>query len=134
MGSNQDVTYSYAERDLRKMYSPAEGWKIQRISGNSNNAPDYMVTRKYRGVSEYVLASIILKKAVLRADIDALVSPYTPENAAGALSGKVLLVPAGADSSGVPDDIDVVELKGFSCEGGEVVWWKSNIPREKTGE
>jgi hypothetical protein len=134
LGSNQDVTYSYAERDLRKRYRPGEGWKIQRISGNSNNAPDYIVARKYRGVSEYVLASVVLKKAVLQADVDALVSPNTPENAAGILSGKMVLVPAGADSSGLPDDIEVVELKGFSCEGDEIVWWKSNIPREKTGE
>jgi hypothetical protein len=134
MGSERDVIYSYAERDLRRKFPSVDGWQIQRETRSQGYSPDYVISRKWRGLSQYVLASVMLKSRFQQSDVDALAAPFSPENSCGSFSGKMVLVPSGADSSLIPEDIDIMEMRGFSCDGGAVVWSKRTLPLEANEE
>jgi hypothetical protein len=130
MGSGKDIIFSYAERDLRKRYSPSEGWEIQRAA-NGDAGVDYTIARKWQGVAQQIYASIVMKPELLQSDVDAFIAGIP---AGARVNGKVLIVPAGADYSVVPDDIDTMELKGFVRDADKIVWWKRTLPVEEDAE
>ncbi|MDG6257750.1 MAG: hypothetical protein QCH35_09160 [Methanomicrobiaceae archaeon] len=47
-------------------------------------------------------------------------------NGAGKIATKLVIIPEGADVSSVPDEFDIMELKGFACINEKIVWWKRN--------
>ncbi len=126
MGSQTDIVYSYAERSLRKVYPTNEGWAIQRQSVVGNSAPDFQISRKYRGVSESIIAAVIMNTRVGAEDLSIFSSDVLALKGAGKMAKKLVIIPEGADVSSIPDEFDVIELKGFACKDDKIVWWKRN--------
>jgi hypothetical protein len=123
MGSQTDIVYSYAERSLRKVYPTAEGWSIQRQTVSGNSVPDFQISRKFWGVSESVLAAVIMNTQIGAEDLG-IFSSDAP--GAGKTAKKLVIIPEGADISSLPDEFNVMELKGFACKDDKIVWWKRN--------
>ena len=126
MGSQTDIVYSYAERSLRKMYPTTDGWSIQRQAVGGNSVPDFQISRKIRGASESVIAAIIMETRIGADELSIFSSDTLASNGAGKISRKLVIIPEGADVSSIPDDFDVIELKGFACKDDKIVWWKRN--------
>lgn len=126
MGSQTDIVYSYAERSLRKMYPTIEGWSIQRQAVVGNSAPDFQISRKYRGISESVIAAVIMDTRIGADDLSIFSSDILALKGAGKVPKKLVIIPEGADVSSIPDEFDVIELKGFACKEDKIVWWKRN--------
>jgi hypothetical protein len=126
MGSQTDIVYSYAERSLRKVYPTNEGWSIQRQSVVGNSTPDFQISRKYQGVSESVIAAVIMNAKVGAKDLSIFSSDVLAMKGAGKVPKKLVIIPEGADVSSIPDDFDVIEMKGFACRENRIVWWKRN--------
>jgi hypothetical protein len=125
MGSGKDIIFSYAERSLRKKYSPTEGWELKRSTNGGSAGVDYVVSRKWQGIAQQIYAGVIMKPYLLQNDVDAFISEIPAGKAA---TGKVLVVPSGADCSRVPRDVDIMELKGFSCAEDKILWSKRTLP------
>jgi hypothetical protein len=130
MGSEKDVIFTYAERSLKRKFPSNEGWQIQRMSASKDFTPDYVVARKWQGFSQYALASVFMKSQLLESDIPPSLSQDSGEHF-GSLIGRVVIVPAGADSSSVPGEIDVLELKGYVCQDDDIIWLKRTLPFEE---
>ncbi len=126
MGSQTDIVYSYAERSLRKMYPTTEGWSIQRQAMVGNSTPDFQISRKYRGISESVIAAVIMDTRIGADDLSIFSSDMFTLTGAGKIPKKLVIIPEGADVSSIPDEFDVIELKGFACKDDKIVWWKRN--------
>ena len=132
MGSDRDINFSYAERSLKKRYPSIEGWKIQRFPEAGSDTPDFLITRKWRGSSQYALASVVLRPVISPGDIDRTNSGGRGEW--GSFTGSTVLVPRGADVSGLGDGVNVLEMRGYVVEGNTVTWWKRPVVPEDTGE
>jgi hypothetical protein len=131
MGSGKDIIFSYAERSLRKKFSPSEGWEFERNLNGDNIGVDYVVSRKWQGAAQQVYAAVMMKPELLQSDVDSFIAAI-PEGKNA--KGKILVVPAGADCSLVPSDVEIVEMKGFSCEENKVVWSRRTLPLETDAE
>lgn len=122
MGSDRDINLTFAERSLKKKYPSREGWKIQRFPDANENSPDFLITRKWRGSSQYALASLILSPVISPVDIERVTPAAVGDW--GTFAGSTLLVPRGADVASLSDGVCVLELRGYVVEGNTVTWWK----------
>ncbi|MDT8357312.1 MAG: hypothetical protein RQ758_02280 [Methanomicrobiaceae archaeon] len=132
MGSDRDINFSYAERSLKKRYPSSEGWKIQRFPEAGADTPDFLITRKWRGSSQYALASVVLRPVISPEEIDRI-TPADRDDW-GSFAGSTVLVARGADVSGLGDRADVLEMRGYVVEGSTVSWWKRPVVSEATEE
>lgn len=131
MGSGKDIIFSFAERSLRKKFSPSEGWEFERNLNGDDIGVDYVVSRKWQGQAQKAYAAVMMKPELLQSDVNSFIVAI-PEGKN--TNGKIIVVPAGADCSMVPSDVDIIELKGFSCEEDKVVWSRRTLPLETETE
>jgi len=121
MGSVNDSMHSYVLRDLKNMFSPSEGWQIER-------APlcgDYQVSRKRFGTTKRYPVNVVITPKISAGDLEAFNAKIITAEAEGLkFDYPIFFVPSGADVTAVPDDAKVKELKVLKVENGEVLWWK----------
>ncbi len=134
MGSNEDVMHDFVRKELKRFFSTVDGWQMKPAAGTGQSEA-YVINRRILGRSEgaYIVASFEPK--VSPGVISAL------ETMAGSMPvggvtrpRKIILVPQGADVSGVPRGVEVLKMKKFGFEGNELVWLKRyNQVAEKKG-
>ncbi|WFN33642.1 hypothetical protein L1S32_07220 [Methanogenium sp. S4BF] len=131
MGDSKDVMNSYVTRDLRKMFSPGEGWNIDREPECGGASFAYVVSRKRFGKSAYYPVDVCMEAAVSAEKAGMIQQQCDKARAAGvALEPMLLFVPTGADVTAVPADIMIKYLKVLKVEDGQVIWWKKVLPAE----
>lgn len=105
--------YPYVRQVLRRRFP---GWDIIFRSRWSGYEPDFVVERKFGDVIERVVVEVKAVCKVGRKDVEQL-NRYV-RNLAGSrvkVVGKILVVPAGADTKDVPKDIVIIRLRKFKC-------------------
>jgi len=121
MGSVNDSMHSYVLRDLKNMFSPSEGWEIER-------APlcgDYQVSRKRFGTTKRYPVNVVIAPEISADDVENFNAKIITAEAEGLkFDYPIFFVPSGADVTAVPGDAKVKELKVLKVENGEVLWWK----------
>ena len=131
MGDSGDVINTYVTRDLRKMFSPGEGWNIDRQPECGGASFEYVVSRKRFGKTAYYPVDISMEAAVSAKKVGMIQQQCDAAREAGvALEPLMLFVPTGADVSEVPADVMVKYLKVLKVENGQVIWWKKVLPAE----
>lgn len=131
MGDSKDVMNSYVTRDLRKMFSPGEGWNIEREPECGGASFAYVVSRKRFGKSAYYPVDVCMEPAVSAEKAAMIQQQCEKAREAGvALESLLLFVPTGADVTAVPSDVMIKYLKVLKVEDGQVVWWKKVLPAE----
>ncbi|MCF6192216.1 MAG: hypothetical protein L3J76_03640 [Candidatus Hydrothermae bacterium] len=108
-----------AKQALKRRYPPAQGWKFVSPDENDPDRPDFVLERKdfwgtWKRVVAIVTADCVIDRAHVRR-LQAFARKLAGQHAQ--IEAKLLIVPAGADTSVVPKDIRVVYLRGFKCKG-----------------
>lgn len=117
MSFTEHEMYESAYRVLRRRYPAHEGWEIIPQFEGSGYRPDFVIERKdWWGRVHRVVAEVKASCAVTQNDVRQL-KAYSKAVAGGnvVIDEKILIVPAGANTSVVPDDITVIHLRSFRC-------------------
>ncbi|KAF1078505.1 hypothetical protein [Methanogenium sp. MK-MG] len=131
MGDSRDVMNSYVTRDLRKMFSPGEGWNIDREPECGGASFAYVVSRKRFGKTSCYPVEVCMEAGVSPEKAGLMQQHCDAAREAGvALEPLMLFVPTGADVSAVPGDVMINYLKVLKVEDGQVIWWKKVLPAE----
>lgn len=114
MNFKEREMYDAVMKSLRRRFPKRKGWKIHQQPKGSGYTPDFVVERKVRDQIHRVVVEVKAEKRITQDHVNQ-VNNYA-RNLAGSkvrIKGKILFVPSGADTSVVPDDITVVNLKQF---------------------
>jgi hypothetical protein len=119
MGFPEDVMRGFVSKEIHIRFPHCEGWDTQQVKSDTNGGFVYQVSRNYRGKKQYALIS---------ASFDQKPTPLEIPRAKASRSdrhvsiGSFLLVPQGADTSGVPTPVGVLPMSSFGFIGRELVW------------
>jgi hypothetical protein len=134
MGSNEDVMHDFVRKELKRFFSTVDGWQMKPAAGTGQNE-SFIANRRILGRSEgaYIVASY--EKKVSPGIVNALETMVGSMPIGGVPHPtKIIMVPQGADVSGVPKGVDVLYMKKFGFDGNELVWLKRyNQVAEKKG-
>jgi hypothetical protein len=130
MSWHEEEMYSYARKSLRARFPARNGWQIvvkDRWSGGKSSTyeADIVVERKRGGKLQRILVEVKVTDKASKSHIDQI-NRYS-KNLSGRNSvivGKILVVPSGADTSAVPDYIDIIFLRCFVWNGRDFEWRK----------
>lgn len=108
--------YQTARNTLRARYPASEGWDIIAQDNHGTYIPDFVITKRTLfGAIKKVVAEV-KKCRITQNDIDQL-NGYA-RNLAGpnvSIEAKIFIVASGADTTLVPNEIEVIYLRSFSC-------------------
>ncbi|MDK2889766.1 MAG: hypothetical protein PWR21_398 [Methanoculleus sp.] len=123
MGGIKDSTYLDVQKALARRFSPQDGWQFAWSPAGSVQ-PECVLSRRVAGRTERVLVNVKMASTVPAGAVEALKAAAS----AGKVDKAVLVVPGGANVSGVPEGIDVLEMGNWQVVGGRIAWSK-NIER-----
>ena len=108
--------YPYVKTNLRKRYPAYDGWEIYERDRWEGYEPDFVVERHINGLVERVVVEVKLTCRVEPAHVRQL-NKYVKNLSGGnvRIIGKILVVPSGANTDAVPDDVEVMYLRAFKC-------------------
>lgn len=108
--------YPYVWRNLRNRYPARDGWKIRKEDRRKGYEPDFVVDRYVNGEVERVVVEVKLTCKVDPSHLRQL-NRYVRNLSGGnvRIVKKILVVPAGADTTNVPKDVEVMYLRKFTC-------------------
>ena len=120
----EEDMYPYVMKDLRIRFPAYDGWEIFPQDAWSGYRPDFVVERRRHGKIQRVVVEV---KADCKVRLDYIrqLNSYA-RNLAGRnveIVGKILVVPAGTDTSNVPYDIEIMYLRAFKCEDQKIIWY-----------
>ena len=121
----EEDMYPYVLRNLRARYPAYDGWEIYPKDRWKGYEPDFTVERRVGRRIERTVVEVKATCKVTSAHIRQL-NRYA-KNLSGrnvTIVEKILVVPAGADTSMVPDDIEIMYLRKFGCEDNDIIWYQ----------
>ncbi len=121
MGSNEDIMHEFVRRELKRLYPTVDGWQIKPVPRAEGEEQCFLVTRRILGRSEGANVVVSFEQKVDPGIVDQLKS-CTVSGVSN--PGKVLVVPRGADTSDIPDDVRTLEMQSFGFDGDELIWLK----------
>jgi hypothetical protein len=120
--------YPYVWRNLRRRFPAYAGWEIRiedAWSGGrwADYRMDVIAERFVRSHWEKVIAEVKVTSRVTEANIRQL-NGYAKKQAGARakIVAKIIVVPAGADISELPADIEVMFLRAFVCNRTGFSW------------
>jgi hypothetical protein len=116
MGSMTDIMQTFAERDIRSLFSSFDGWECHPVP---NSVMAYRITRNLRGQRQNVYLAVSFDLIPDPAGIAALEALGKGDRAK---KGSCLLVPQGTDISCVPSSIKVLPMTAFGFIDEELRW------------
>jgi hypothetical protein len=133
MGFAEDIMRGFVSKEIRAKFPRYEGWDVQRVALSENQEFSFRVSRYHRGKNQYAFVSVSLKQKPTSQDIpDMKTDPPNRHTSVG----RFLLIPQGADISGVPGHISVFQMSSFGFVDDELVWLtkKKNVMRYPVAE
>ena len=131
MGVSTDSMNSYISRDLKRQFSPKEGWMIEKQPDCGGVTFPYVVWRKRFGQTKRYPVEVVIEPSVSEKMVEEFAAKKAAaEKAKISLEPLMLVVPTDAEGSAVPDDIVVKYLKVLKVEGGQILWWKKTVIAE----
>jgi hypothetical protein len=119
MGFAEDIMQSFVSKDFQARFPAYEGWKLEKLPGNNFDTPMYKALRSYQGRKQTAILGVSFDPKPYGSCITMLESvPGDHRNK----TDRYLLVPQGADVSGVPASIGLLTMKSFGFSDGELVW------------
>ncbi len=109
--------YPSTKNALRRRYPLADGWKIIPQDNRGTYIPDFTVEKKARKFTYRIPVEVKLECKATQPHINQ-VNRYA-RNLAGPniiIAKKFLVYPAGTNTTLIPNDIDVIYLREFTCE------------------
>jgi hypothetical protein len=127
MGFTTESLHSYVERDIKKEFSPREGWTIEKNPVWNEVAFDYQIWRKRLGKANRFVVDVMIRTKVGSGDVAAIQEKIDMLRADNVpVDNAIVVVPTGADVTEVPEEIEVKFLKILKIEDGDILWWRKN--------
>jgi hypothetical protein len=119
MGSQKDVMELFAERDLRRIFSEYDGWRVAPVSVPGSAGYFYRIARKKWVGEEVAFVAISFDRVPRRATITSL---DTLADRNETRTRKFILTPQATDTSGIPPHQKCLLMEAFAFAEGELVW------------
>lgn len=119
MGSAQDIMQAFVSKDFHARFPAYDGWKLESVPNSKPGSQVYRASRYYRGQPQTAILTVSFDPKPSAASIEIL--NLATINSRTKIS-RYLLVPQGADISGVPATIGLLTMKSFGFSDGELVW------------
>ncbi|NLZ30226.1 MAG: hypothetical protein GX885_05730 [Methanomicrobiales archaeon] len=131
MGGVKDSTYLDIKKALARKFSSRDGWQYAWFPTYGNVQPECVLSRRVAGRTERVVVGVKMAPVIPEDTVEELQSQCQAlfESNIG-VDKAVLVVPTGANVSGVPEGIDVLEMGNWQVVGGRIIWSK-NIERNE---
>ena len=120
--------YPYVRELLRRRFPASQGWVIKERERRNGYEPDYIVERRKGKIIERHIYEV-KKEPKAKTEHVKQVNRYA-KNLSGPkvrIKSKNLIYPSGANTSGLPPDINVLKLRKFKVTG-------SNTSKKKSGK
>jgi hypothetical protein len=116
--------YPSTAKVLRRRYPAYDGWIIYPKDRWMGYEADFVVERKRRGRTERVVVEVKTTCKVRQGDVNQL-NLYVRNLSGGKIKivDKIMVIPSGGDVGNVPPDVQIVRLRNFKCENGDIVWY-----------
>ncbi len=117
MGSAYDIMQTFAYKDLHAQFSEYDGWNWTIIPAPRNGNVMYRISRYYHGQQQEAIVTVSFVPQPSAGSVITLTSASTNTH-----TGHYLLVPQGADVSGIPAGIRILTMTAFGFSDGKLVW------------
>ncbi len=117
MGSAHDIMQTYATKDLHAQFPDYDGWTWAILPAANSGSVMYRVTRYYHHRQQEAILAVSIEARPSAGCVSALLSVDADNQAV-----RYLLVPQGADVSGVPAGIGIFTMTAFGFSGGKLAW------------
>jgi hypothetical protein len=117
MAFKEKDMYDAAWDAVRRRYPLSDGWELTAQDNHGTYIPDFVLRRTFRREVWYVPVEVKDECVATQSHVNQL-NRYARNLAGGnaRIENKILVYPVGADVSVVPEDIEVIKLRGFVCE------------------
>ena len=119
MGSSKDVMELFAERDIRRVFSGYDGWKVTPVTASPYAGRFFRVSRNKWVGEEVALIAVSFDRTP---DEDLINALDTLPNGQGSKTKKYLLTPQAADTSAIPPHVRILLMNAFAFAEGKLVW------------
>lgn len=124
MGSNEDIMHDFVRRELKRFYPSVDGWQIRDAPKNAAGA-GFIISRRLLGRFQGAHVLVRFDRNVTAQEAKALKDMAASAPLPGATSSSlILMVPQGAEVSGIPDDVKILPMQSFGYDGKVLVWLK----------
>ena len=121
MGSNEDIMHEFVRKELKRLYPTVDGWQVKPVPRVDGEEQCFVASRRILGRSEGAYVVVSFDQKVDPSAVDQLKSGKI---SGVANPGRVLVVPRGADTSKIPENVQIMEMQSFGFDGNELVWLK----------
>jgi hypothetical protein len=119
MGFAEDIMESFIRKDFQARFPAYNGWKLEKLPKNTSGTLLYKASRSGHSQKQAAILGVSLDLKPYGGCITAIES--VPEDHR-IKTDRYLLVPQGADVSGVPAGIGLLTMKSFGFSDKELVW------------
>jgi hypothetical protein len=119
MGFAEDIMQSFVGKDFQARFPAYDGWKLEKMPKNNLNTPMYKALRSCYGQKQTAILGVSFDPRPYGSCITMLESVPGDSRTK---TDRYLLVPQGAEVSGVPAGIGLITMKSFGFSDGDLVW------------
>jgi len=127
MGICTDIMHDFVQKEIRRIYSPSDGWKITPRKKSGGYDTIFLLERMNKGHREIVKILATFKKDVTLDMVSDLIQPEPVYDGSVPRYDYGIVVPANADTSAVPKELKLFTMKSFAFEGKELIWVKKPV-------
>lgn len=124
MGYNEDIMHDFVRRELKRLYPSVDGWQIRNADKTMADT-GFILSRRLLGRVQGAHVLVCFDRTVNASAANALKEMAASSPVPGvAASHLILMVPQGAEVSGIPEDVQVLPMQSFGYDGKILVWLK----------
>jgi hypothetical protein len=136
MGICSDIMHDFVLQEIKRIYSSYDGWKITPDKKGTGYDTLFHLERRVNGNIEIVKVFVTFKQNVAPEMLADLTNIESSRFGTPVKQGITVIVPAGADTSGIPAGINIFTMNSFAFDGDNLIWVKkpTRQPEENTAK
>jgi len=134
MGICTDIMHDFVQKEIKRIYSSYDGWKITPRKKSGGYDTIFLIERMNKGHREIVKVLATFKKEVTLDMVSDLIQPEPVYDGTVPRYDYAVMAPGNADISSLPSDLKTFTMKTFTFEGKELTWVKKPIRVHTTKE
>jgi hypothetical protein len=131
MGMSSDIMHDFAAKEIRSLYSSFDGWKITQRKLENGYDQIAIIERRINGHRERVKVLITFAKQVSPEMLTELKKPELIFDGTLSRNRFAVMLPGNANTSSVPEGIQLYTMRSFAFEGKELAWVKKPVRKEE---
>jgi hypothetical protein len=130
MGFSSDIMHDFVAKEIRSIYSSYDGWSCT-MKESGNGYDSIAVLERYNGGHrECVRILVTFSRSIPSTLTEELTTPGRSSDGTPLRFSYAVMVPAHADTSGLPAGVKIYTMRSFAFEGKELIWVKKPVKKE----